>query len=372
MKILHVIIGLEASGAELFLQRLVLQQGENHHQVTVVSLTNEGKLAASLTAAGINVHCLGLNGVASFPRVIWRLRKLIKAIQPAIVQSWMYHADFISSLAIAGMSQKLIWSVRCSEVPAGSKLTFAIMKLCAAMSYLKPARVCYVASAAQAYHQRHGYSKSKAEVIANGYDFAALNHHQIKRQYYRQQLELNDSTVLLGMVGRFHRDKGQDLLLEAYCLIQNKYPDSKLVLIGRGCSKDNEELIDLVNKSNLQHQVMLVGEQTDIPGWLSALDIYVMASRTEGFPNALAEAMAVGLPCVATEVGDAVVLADKHAVFCQPVSHSLANAMQSVLNWPEKNKQYFGTQAAAFVRNSFSISQIEKKYYQMYLKVLES
>ena len=174
------------------------------------------------------------------------------------------------------------------------------------------------------------------------------------------------------MVGRFHPDKGQDLLLEAMSLLQHDVSDAKLVLIGRGCNTENAELANLVNLFSLQQHVLLVGEQTDIPGWLSALDIYVMASRTEGFPNALAEAMSVGVPCVATEVGDAPVLAQTHAVFCRPDSHSLASAMQSVLNWPAQQRQSFGAEAAAFVRNSFSIAEIEKKYYQMYLKVLES
>lgn len=371
MKILHVIIGLEASGAELFLQRLVFQQRENHHQVTVVSLTNKGMLAASLKTAGADVYSLGLNGVGGFPRVVWQLRKLVKAIKPDIVQSWMYHADFLSSLALSGMRQQLIWSVRCSEVPAGSNLTFGIMKLCAAISYLKPAKVCYVAKAAQIYHQRHGYSKSKSEVIGNGYDFTTLNRDELKRHRFRKQLGLDDSTVLIGMVGRFHRDKGQDLLLEAYSKLRLSYPDSKLVLIGRGCSAEDKVLSDLVHKLNLQQNVLMVGEQKDVPGWLSALDVYVMASRTEGFPNALAEAMAVGLPCVATEVGDAAVLAGKHAIFCHPNNDSLSSAIQFVLNWSEENRKDFGKQAADHVRNSFCISEIEKKYHQMYLKVLE-
>lgn len=372
MKILHVIIGLEASGAELFLKRLVLQQRENQHHVTVISLTSDGKLATLLRAGSVTVYSLGLTGIASIPAVIWRLRKLVKAVAPDIVQSWMYHADFITSLALAGLRQKLIWSVRCSEVPAGSKATFGIMKLCAALSYFKPARVCYVATAAREYHQQHGYCKSRNDVIANGYDFSTLRSDELKRQQYRQQLGIDDSTVLFGMVGRFHPDKGQDLLLEAMSLLQHDVSDAKLVLIGRGCNTENAELANLVNLFSLQQHVLLVGEQTDIPGWLSALDIYVMASRTEGFPNALAEAMSVGVPCVATEVGDAPVLAQTHAVFCRPDSHSLTSAMQSVLNWPAQQRQSFGAEAAAFVRNSFSIAEIEKKYYQMYLKVLES
>ena len=372
MKLMHVIIGLEASGAELFLQRLVSRQVADNHHVIVISLTTEGKLTASLRALGVTVIALGLEGIWSIPKVLWLLRRLVIDRQPDIVQSWMYHADLLCGLALTGLKQKLIWSVRCSHVPAGSRLTYGIMKLCAYLSRFVPDKICYVAEAARINHQEYGYRCDKGVTIPNGYDFSTITFSYEKRLYFRSLLEVDDAIMLFGVVGRFHPDKGQDLLLQALGAMQHSLADFRLVLIGRDCSPDNQCLTGLLKKFDLEQKVILVGEQQDISGWLSALDVYVMPSRTEGFPNALAEAMAVGLPCISTQVGDAAILADKHALLCKPEIGSISSAIQHLVIWSAEKKGQVGRGAAVWVREAFSIDEIERKYYQLYVKLLES
>ena len=372
MKLMHVIIGLEASGAELFLQRLVKQQLKLKKKVVVVSLTDDGKLGEQLRAAGALVYTLGLKSIFGIPRVIYQLRKLIRSQQPDVLQSWMYHADFFSTLATLGLKTKLLWSVRCTAVPAGSYLTYGIMKLCALLSGFAPVKICYVAEAAKQTHRRYGYSDCKGVTIPNGYDFNSNIFCAKKRESIRHLLKVDENVFLIGVVGRFHPDKGQDIFLEALTKIRGRYPAIKVVLIGRGCDTDNLQLNALLTQLGLVQLVVPVGEQQDIPGWLSALDLNVMPSRTEGFPNGLAEAMAVGLPCIATKVGDAALLADKYAILCEPTPESIAVAISSMLAMSPDARMTLGQGAANWVRDNFSIESIEQRYAQLYLEILES
>lgn len=371
MKIMHVIIGLEASGAELFLQRLAQKQQGRYDDVLVVSLSSDGVLAEPLRALGVKVFALELKSITGFPGVILRLRRLIRTEAPDIIQSWMYHADFVTSIAVLGLKHRLIWSVRCTHVPAGSKITYAVMKLCAYLSNLIPKKICYVAESAMLNHHDKGYNKNKSIYIPNGYDFASFQFDENKRKHYRNLIKLTDDTLLVGAVGRFHQDKGQDLLFNAFKLQLTTLPNLKLLLVGRGCDSNNDALVTLLRKLALEDAVILVGEQTDVAGWLSAMDVYVMPSRTEGFPNALAEAMAVGLPCVATNVGDATILANRFALLCEPTVISITQMLGKMLAMSVESRTDIGNNAAVWVRKSFSISAIEQKYHQLYLQTLE-
>lgn len=370
LHIVHVIIGLNNGGAEHFLYRLVQSQINAGKAVTVVSLSGLGSLGHRFLDLGVSVNCLDLHSVSSFWKVVKQLRQIFKTSQPSVVQSWMYHADFLSSIALCGLKTKHIWSVRCTDIPKGSRLTYVLMKFCAVMSYLCPDKICYVANAAMLRHHQHGYDKNKSIAISNGYDFVDFKLQQQARQEIRAKLDISPDCIFFGVLGRFHQDKGQDLLLEAFARV--KLDNVKLALIGTGCSEDNEALIEDINRLGLAANVKLLGNQSKIIEYLSALDIYIMPSRTEGFPNALAEAMAMGLPCIATRVGDTELLCNGHAIICEPDVESIAESIKKMLSLAEIEKKMLGESAAAYVRASFSIASIEKQYSKLYSNIVGS
>ena len=123
MNVLHVIVGLNNGGAENFLYRLVRCQISSGKVVTIVSLTDLGSMGRKFIDLGVVVHCLNLKSIITMPSVIIALRRTVKKVAPEIVQSWMYHADFLSSLAMIGLNKRQIWSVRCTDTPKGSRLT---------------------------------------------------------------------------------------------------------------------------------------------------------------------------------------------------------------------------------------------------------
>lgn len=369
MNLVHVIIGLEPSGAELFLLRLCKEQLKRYDKVTVISLTTKGSLADAFKSAGVNIVALGMNSGLDMFRACWLLRQELLRIKPDLVQSWMYHADLLTALVKLTMPHSpLIWSIRCTDVPAGNKFTYVVMKCCAYLSSFVPDRITCVAAAAKVKHISYGYDPRKLMAIPNGYNFENLQFSAYDRDVIRNKLGLS-SELVLGAVGRYHNDKGQDILIEA--LARYKMAAWKLILVGRYCDSNNQELVARIEQAGLADRIILAGEQSNVSAWLSAFDIFVMPSRTEGFPNALAEAMAVGLCCIATKVGDAALLAEDTVILSKANVNSFSEAIATVFRMKNVERQDLGMLASRRVHAEYSMQKAAANYHQLYSELIK-
>jgi glycosyltransferase involved in cell wall biosynthesis len=262
----------------------------------------------------------------------------------------------------------LIWSIRCTDVPAGNKFTYLVMKCCAYLSSFVPERISCVAAASRINHISYGYDPLKLVTIPNGYNFECLQFSAEDRESIRMSLGLS-SELVIGAVGRYHSDKGQDILIEA--LKQHKASLWKLILVGRHCDSTNRELQSLIKQAGLTDRIILAGEQSNVSAWLSAFDAFVMPSRTEGFPNALAEAMAVGLSCIATNVGDSALLADNTAILCEPNSNSLTQALAHLFRMDNSARRTLGSLANARVHSEYSMEKAADNYDKLYCELVK-
>lgn len=284
--ILHIITGLETGGAELMLARLA--RGSRAFRHTVISLTGEGALAASLRADGIEVIPLGLRpGIAAFvglPRLIGLIRRL----RPVLVQTWLYHSDLLGTVAtrLAGRIP-LAWSMRCSDMD--EKRYGWLVTLLARLSFI-PDAVVANSWAGRDWHTVKGYHPHAWDVIANGIDCDHFQPDAEARARWRTKLGIPNDRVLVGMAARV--DPMKDY--ETFMAVAERMPHLTFVAAGRGTE-------------NLPNAPILrLGEVADMAGFYATLDVAVQVSRFgEGFPNAVAEAMACGLPVVAADCGDA-------------------------------------------------------------------
>ncbi|WP_140919910.1 glycosyltransferase family 4 protein [Limnobaculum xujianqingii] len=367
--IAHIIIGLDVGGAEMSLGRLVTSRTNNKDDVVIISLTDVGHIGNELKLKGFKVYSLGLTGLLSVPIVIFKLSKLLHEINPSIVQTWMYHANFIGGVSAFLVGCKnIIWGIRCTFVPTGNKATYVIMKLGALLSYVIPKYIICVADAARKSHISYGYAKRKMMVISNGYDINQWKHNQNARGLLRNSWAINTETKVIGCVGRYHNDKGQDIFVKAVNPLVQKFSNLKFILVGRGCDKSNDELVQLINDLGLQDFFILLGEHNNVRDCLSAFDLFCMPSRSEGFPNGLAEAMAIGLPCVATDVGDSRVLGGDSVVFSEPTIESLTSSIEYVLNRPEIQLS-LGATASKRIVDCYSMEKISEQYELLYEKL---
>lgn len=332
-KVLHVITGLNDGGAEGVLARLCLNSELEH---TVVSMMDEGKYGPILEKGGVKVYCLGMDRGKLSLRKWLKLIQIIKKEQPDCVQTWMYHADLFGGLAarFAGVPG-VFWGVRMSSLEKGrsSAATRAIARLCAGISGWVPASIICCAEEAKKVHAEIGYSARKLKTIFNGYDVTRLSVDKERRNSVRNELGISENTFLLGMVGRYDPLKDHETLLRAIQLIAQELDDFRCVLIGTNIDENNPELLELIEKLDLEARVQLLGPRADIPDIMNALDLHVLSSRSEGFPNVVAEAMACGTPCISTDVGDARhIIGDAKAVCPAGRPEELANlilAMES-------------------------------------------
>jgi len=367
-KICHIITDLDVGGAEFMLKRLVEEQSAQRDFMSIVSLTNLGKIGEQLQAQGFTVYTLNMAGKLGLLIAFWRLCKLLKELRPDVVQTWMYHADLLGGLAayFCGI-RRIVWGIHCSKLPIGRPLTKVVMLICAKMSSWLPAKIICVAEAAKANHIEYGYAKHKMTIIPNGFSEAPIVKDFTKSRHILKKYDVADSAFIVGCVGRFHPDKGQDILIEAVSLVAEKAANTQFVLVGRGCDKENSHLINLIDNFNLRSKIILLGERDDIPLLLPEFDLFCMPSRTEAFPVALGEAMLAGLPCVATDVGDAKELGGPTTWFVEPCDvNSLAIGIMAMSEKPAPELAERGLQGRLHVKELYSIQNVSRLYSRVY------
>lgn len=374
MNVLHIIVGLDVGGAELMLERLIASQSKLEGSVhRVVSLTTVGIVGQRLSAAGIPVCALGMHSFRSAPKALFGLYRLIKAERPAIVQTWMYHADLLGGIAARMAGQRnLIWGVRTTDVGAGNnRATVAIRWLCARLSGWVPKVIVCAAEASRKAHVTIGYAAPLMEVVPNGFDLARLASGAEARDGLRKAVGFADGTVVIGSVGRFNAAKDQHNFVRAAGLVAARHANVRFLLVGRELDQGNTELTTWIGETGHADRFVLLGERSDVPACLAAMDVFCLSSRNEGFPNVVGEAMAVGLPCVVTDVGDAALLVgDAGVVVPKEDAVALADGIERVLALPPVARAALGQRAKDRIGAEFTIDRARQRFEEIYQRVL--
>ena len=332
---------------------------------------DSGSYGPLLETAGIKVHCLCMNpGRPSITRFL-ELVRLIRTESPDVVQTWMYHADLLGGIAarIAGVN-RVFWGIRHSTLEKGKakKSTIAIAKVCALLSRFVPERIVCCAHKALVVHRDIGYTRNKLLVIPNGYDLSKFMVDEQSGSQLRASLDIAPETFLLGKVGRYDPFKDHDNLLSALYKLQLSGVDFKCLLVGRGLTTENSELMARINELGLTDRVILAGQRTDIPAVMNALDLHVLSSSSEGFPNVLAEAMACGTPAISTDVGDAGEIVGDPALLCPPRNPKALSELILAMHaeWLERPDDWAErrTSCVEHIKNNFSIERMVAAYEQ--------
>ena len=245
------------------------------------------------------------------------------------------------------------------------------MKMCAVLSRWIPKKIISVAEAGRLAHVRTGYDAGRMVVIANGFDFVNLIATIEQRNTFRSVCRILDEELVIGCLGRFNHAKGQDIFVKAARLVMTGSVKVKFLMIGKGCDASNLQLISWIADNGLQDVFILLGERFDVPICLAAMDVFCMPSRTEGFPNGLGEAMAMGLPCVATDVGDTQVLVGDTALLVPPHDEkALANGLLTLINLSPNQRKQMGQRAKLRVMTDFTMENACNKYNAIYRELI--
>lgn len=372
IKVLHVISGLQVGGAEMMLHRLIVNsRGEKYFHM-VVSLDPVGEMRKRFDEADIELVVFNFKKkpVLHF----FQLVSLISKVKPDIVQSWLYHADLLGGLAarLAG-NRNVIWGIRTTEVAAGgSRATAFVRQLSAWLSRALPHTILCAAEASRRSHIEVGYDAPRMVVVPNGFDLSRLVATPEQRDALRLQCGLGAGVVAVGYLGRFHPDKDQANFVRAAGLLARLHGNARFLMVGRDLDANNAQLAQWISVTGYADRFVLLGERSDVPACLAAMDIFCLSSRTEGFPNVVAEAMAMGLPCVVTDVGDAAMLvADTGVVVPKEDSAVLALGLGQLLAMTPDARQLLGQKARARIHSEFSMVRCTERFEAVYQNVIE-
>lgn len=372
-KVLHVISGLKVGGAEMFLHRLILNSRGGKFTHAVVALHTEGEMRQRFIDAGIELVVLDLrrSPVLDF----FRLISLIRKKRPDIVQTWMYHADLLGGVAARlASNSNVIWGVRGSAIPqSGISTTGMFVTFCSWASYFLPRVIVCCAESARIAHVKKGYDQSKMIVIPNGYELSHFNKDPVFRQKARALFGFYDNEMVIGIVGRFDPLKDYKNFVRAATIVGSKFNHVKFLMIGREIDSKNYVLKGWLDRSRIVHKFVLAGERSNIPEFLAAMDIFCLSSSKEGFPNVVCEAMAMNIPCVVTDAGDATeIVSDTGMVVstCDPIA--LAGALQTMISKDIVERSQLGERARLRIEKYYSIDIASARFENVYNKVIKN
>lgn len=369
--ILHVITGLEVGGAEMALYRLILEFRGSQYTHTVIALTSEGGMYARFVESGINLIVLDVRH--SPVSQILRLYRLVRTLRPDIVQTWLYHADFLGGLAarIAG-NRNVIWGLRTTDVDGGcARSTSVVRKLCAALSSRVPHTIVCVAEAARRSHSLIGYDMARMVVVGNGFDLSVLTSSQFERKQLRAQCGFDADHIVLGTLGRFNLDKDHANFVQAAGQLARRHDRLRFLMVGKDLDSNNTDLMRWINDTGYADRFVLLGERKDVAACLAAMDIFCLSSRTEAFPNAVGEAMAMGLPCVATDVGDVgVLMADAGVLVPKANPDALAQGVAKLLALGPEYRKQLGERARERIRATYTMACVRQQFERIYENVM--
>ena len=317
-RVLFIIASLASGGAERQLCELVQNMDHTRFEVHVVVFydpvgSKEGTFWHLLEGRReIGLHSLHkTRGMSGFLMAIPRLFRLMLQIRPHILHGY---ADGNALALLAGrlFGTKVIWGIRRTSSD-NSKLDARSLRL--RRWFIHGSRlvdlIIFNSEAGRANHLAMGMTPRDATVVPNGFDVARFSVDPAAGAGQREAWGIPGNAPLIGISGRLHPVKDHPTFFRAAARILTLHPEAWFVCVGHGADPYTRELQALAGELGLADRVRWAGRVGDMKAAYNALSVLVLSSTDEGFPNVIGEAMACGVPCVSTRVGDAAVLVDE-------------------------------------------------------------
>lgn len=369
IRLTHLITTLNIGGSEMMLYRLLRRLESPRMRNRVISLVPPGPVGEMIADLGIPVTTLNMQHGQPSPGALLRLVRLLRAEKPDFLQTWLYHADLMGLLAgkIAAVP-RVFWNVRSSDMDMSRyrRLSALTVRACAALSPL-PDAVVVNSQAGQDYHIRIGYRPRRWVLIPNGVDTDRFRPDPDARQQERAALAVSPDVFVIGYVARFDPMKDHATFLRAARRLVDEKVGVLFVLCGPGMTWENGELVAMIDGLDLRPWLRLLGPRSDVERVFAALDLATSSSRSEGFPNTLAEAMACGLPCVATDAGDSArILGEAGEIVPVGDADALATAWRRMLSLPPAARRRLGESARRRLLERYSLERMVAAYQALY------
>ncbi|MBI4371810.1 MAG: glycosyltransferase [Elusimicrobia bacterium] len=362
IRVLFVGTSTTIGGAEKTLFTLASRLDRSRFDVAgVVSLKPEGPFARRLRDQGIPVESLGLRGLPR-PADARRLGAVIARRRPALVHAFLYQAIQLARLA----KPRLPFPVKLVSSPRVNyrSRSWPTLLIDRALKDRDDLLIAECEASRRFLLERQRYAPAKTAVILNGVE-AGAPPDAAERAEKRREMGFGAADVVVGAAGRLDRQKGFATLLAAMARLKGS--TLRCAILGDG--PDRRRLEALIRDDGLEGSARLLGERGDMPSWLSAFDVYALPSLWEGLPNALLEAMAAGLPVVASDVDGVpeAVTGGRDGLLVPPERPELLARVLSALAADPDRRAALGAAAKASVAERFTVARMVAEYESAYL-----
>ena len=334
----------------------------------VVALAPGGDLRESLEREGIEVECVAPRGPAASIAAIARFASILRRERPAIVQAWTYKANLFSCVARAIEPRAtLIWNIRTVPYQAELGLRQRVaVELGRVLSAL-PAAIVYNSVAGESVHTARGFTTKKSVVIHNGIPVPSSPLCRQRGQEWRRRLGLADGDVVVSYVKRLANPRWNEFFFRAARRVAESQDHVRFVCVGRDIGRLSAMLQRIAGERDLVRRCVLLEHTSDVSEVYEGSDVVVSASGREGFPNAIGEAMACGVPCIVTNVGDsAFLVGETGRVVSFGDVDELATAICHVASIGPDGRRRLGELAHARIAKHFSLERMIDEYIALY------
>jgi glycosyltransferase involved in cell wall biosynthesis len=365
--ILHLITGLETGGAERMLVHLANRTDRRRFRSVVVSMTGRGTMGPLVEAAGVTLRSLDLRRGVPDPRGIVRLGRILREFRPDVLQTWLYHADLLGLIARRlGLVPHLVWGLQSSE-----RGELAMVRRILAWSSSTPDAVVTVSRAGHLSHEGIGYRPRRWAHIPNAFDTAALHPDAEARHRGRAALGIADDRIAILMPARYHPMKDHANFLAAATRLAAAHSNVLFAMAGAGTDPSNLDLAAAVAAHGLGGRALQLGDRRDIETLYPAFDIVTLSSAFgEALPMVLGEAMACGVPCVATDSGDAALIVGDAGIIVPPrAPAALAAGWAQLIALGDEGRAALGTSARARIVELYDLDRVVPRFEALYEEI---
>ena len=363
--VLFLARSLEGGGAERQLVNLALGLARRGQRVAVAVFYDGGPFGAELAAAGVQLLVVGKKGRWDVLSFLTRLLRLLRAQRPAVLHSYLGGPN-ITAVVLKPLlpGTRIVWGVRASNVDLRrydwlARTSYRIERSLARYADL----IICNSRAGLEYAAAHGFPRKKMAVISNGIDTENFRADAVARTTVRTEWGVSESEILIGLAARLDPMKDHPTFFRAAVMLSQARRDLRFVCVGDGPEPYKSELRLLAAALGLDKELIWAGGRRDMSAVYSALDIVTCSSSSgEGFSNAIGEAMACGVPCVVTDVGDAAHIVGNTGCVTAPGDHrALAAAIGRLADLPSKERVTLGHACRERVVSEFGMETLAQR-----------
>jgi glycosyltransferase involved in cell wall biosynthesis len=358
-RVLFLIRSLNAGGAERQLVTLASELATRGAEVHVALFYGGGVLHRELAHdAQVTIHDLRKNGRWDAIGLLWRFGRVLRRVKPQFVHGYLPDSNLIVLLARAVLpSSRVIWGVRASYMDLTqfdwlARMVFRVTCVLSRFAHL----IIFNSSAGRDYHFAHGYRPAKAIVIPNGFDVDVFRPDRVEGAAFRREVGIPANDRVIGIAGRIDPMKDHLTFVRAAGLLALTHPQVRFLIVGDGRSDLRVQVEHEARRLDIDTRLVWAGHRQDMRAAYNGMDVATSSSIGEGFSNVIGEAMACGVACVVTDVGDSGDLVGETGLCVAARDPSaLAAAWRTILDGGPDELSRRGVRARARIMEFFSI-----------------